>query len=86
MLQVKNTLLEVVYEPAGRANQDIDTFLNFLPLFFIICATKYHLEAKIGAATQNFRIFKNLYSQFAGWCEHDRPRAVAAVLIVLFAG
>ncbi len=81
MAQFEHALLEVVDDAPGRADQNIDAFLDRATLLFVIRAAECQADLESGVAAEQFGVFGDLHGEFARRCQHE-----CAWLLLLLAG
>jgi len=69
MAHVKDVLLEVVDETAGRANEHIDAFFELPALLVVINAAKHDCLPEAAVPAENFRVVVDLHRELA--CRRD---------------
>jgi hypothetical protein len=70
--QVENVLLEVVDEPAGRADQHIAPLAELLALLLVVDATEYHHVPQMRMGAEHQRIVMDLHRKLAGRGHDER--------------
>ena len=76
MAQVEHALLEVVDDPARRADQHVDAFLEQAALLFVVDAAEHDRELQAGVLADRFGVGVDLHREFAGRRDDDRARRV----------
>src|SRR3546814_18326716 len=71
-LEVVGALLEIVDQPARRADQDVDAAFDTRPLLFVAGAAVADRHAQATLRAQPHRIIVNLHRKFAGGRENER--------------
>src|SRR3546814_13810806 len=70
-LEVVGALLEIVDQPARRADQDVDAAFDARPLLFVAGAAVADRHAQTTLRAQPHRIIVNLPRKFAGGRENE---------------
>ena len=66
-------MLVVIDDAARRADQHIDPVLEVAALFLVIDTTEDHREFQPRVAGEHFGVFVDLYGEFAGRRDDERP-------------
>ncbi len=72
--QVEHVLLEIVDDPARRADQDVHARLQRAALLVVVHAAESEAEREPGVLAEQFRILVDLDRELAGRREHQRAR------------
>ena len=81
LLEIKYTLFEIVDQPAGSADQDVDPLLELFALGLVARAAIYQSEFEIHVLAQHFGILVDLHCKFAGGRQHQCAGLVGFALV-----
>jgi hypothetical protein len=80
-VQLENTLLEVVDDAARRANEDIDTTLNYASLLFVIRTTVRQSDLEACVLTEQLGVLRDLHRKFPSWRKHESARLLFSLWV-----